>query len=649
MTLNAHRPRPGVSIRALVVGVAFAVGINLASPYCEWVMHSQLLTTNYFPIGFAFLFFVVVAVLNPVLKIVRRSWGLSTGELSVVFVMAAVSTTIPTYGVCGYWLSTISAPYYFATVENRWASYFHQYLPSWCLPGGGLQMQWFFEGLPYGERIPWGFWAPAIIWWLLFIAFGLLGCTCMAVILRRQWMEHERLSYPLAEAAAAMIECDDRPAPSFMRSRLFWVGFIPAFGIMAWQIASYFYPPLPQFPRNLSPLRIARAFPPIVLTLYWPMMAIAFFIKLDVSFSIWFFVVLGVIQEGIFNRLGFSITSSLAVYHYDASRPALAWQSGGAFAAMVAIMLWTARKHLRDVCSNAFGKKVVDDSNEIMSYRFAAAGLLASAAFMVAWFCWLGMGLWASVLFNVCVITIFLGLARLVAEGGLVFCRMPLTAQSMTMNALGNSAAAPHTITAMGLSFAWIGDPICTFMPAIANALRVPHDAKASGRGVMGAIVLAILASFATAIPFTLYMAYTHGGYNFGTWLFGRGAQVPFEYVVHAFNSPVGVEWIKIGWGVIGAALMCVLTWLRYRFVWWPINPIGFPVGMVFKVRWVVLPIFLGWLCRWVVVSIGGANMVNRARPLFLGIMLGWFFGAGMSVVADAIFFFGNGHVIYWH
>ncbi|MEW6360142.1 MAG: DUF6785 family protein [Planctomycetota bacterium] len=639
----------GVTVRSIAWGAALAVAINLASPYCEWILHSQLLTTNYFPVGLAFLFFVSVAALNPCLKHMRPGWGLTRGELAVVFVMLAVATTIPTYGVCGYWLATIAAPYYFATVENRWESYFHQYLPEWCLPRGGLEVRWFFEGLPRGETIPWAFWLPALLWWLMFIAFALFACTCFIVILRRQWMDYERLSYPLAEPAIAMIEGDSRPSPAFMRSWSFWFGFSICVLLMGWHIAGYFYPPLPEIPRSLAPLQIARAFPPILLTLYWPMVAIAFFIRLDVSFSIWFFVLLGILQEGVYNRFGFSITSSLAVYHYDASGPALAWQSGGAFVAMVCMMLWTARRHLRDVLANALGRQAVDDSGEIMSYRTAVVGLAVSMAFMVAWFCRLGMSLGASVLFNLAAVIIYLGLSRIIVEGGVVFCRMPLTAQSMTMNLLGNSAADPCTITAMGLSFAWIGDPICTFMPAAANALRVPHHARAAGRGVLAAIGIALLSSFAAAIPFTLYMAYTHGGFNFGTWLFGRGAEVPYEYVVHAFNAPPGVEWNKLLCGTLGAVVMLVLTGLRHRFAWWPLNPIGFPIGTVFKVRWVVFPIFLGWLCRLVAVSFGGRTLLNKWRPFFLGVMLGWFFGMGVSVIVDWLFFFGDGHVIYWH
>ena len=34
--------------------------------------------------------------------------------------------------------------------------------------------------------------------------------VCLAVILRRQWMERERLAYPIAQVGLAMIEGEDR-------------------------------------------------------------------------------------------------------------------------------------------------------------------------------------------------------------------------------------------------------------------------------------------------------------------------------------------------------------------------------------------------------------------------------------------------------
>jgi len=186
-------------------------------------------------------------------------------------------------------------------------------------------------------------------------------------------------------------------------------------------------------------------------------------------------------------------------------------------------------------------------------------------------------------------------------------------------------------------------------MPSVASALRVGYGSGARARAMLRAIGLGVVLSVGTAVPFTLWMSYRHGAYNFGTWLFRRGAQVPYEYVVHALNASPHVEWNKMACMGIGALAMVALTVLRYRFAWWPINPNGLPVGMVFKVRWSVLPIFLGWLARLLAWKIGGSRAYRSAYPFFVGLMLGWFAGAGLSVLVDWVFFCGNGHVIYWH
>jgi hypothetical protein len=49
------------------------------------------------------------------------------------------------------------------------------------------------------------------------------------------------------------------------------------------------------------------------------------------------------------------------------------------------------------------------------------------------------------------------------------------------------------------------------------------------------------------------------------------------------------------------------------------------------------------------VLRVGGATALEKAKPFFLGAMVGWFAGAGLSIAIDAAFFFGDGHVICWH
>ncbi|HUT32035.1 MAG TPA: DUF6785 family protein [Planctomycetota bacterium] len=644
--------RRALTLRSLLVGLAVVVGLSLGVPYVELVLRGQLLATNYYPVGLGIAFLAVVLGVNVGLKALRRAWALGEGELAVVFVMAAVAVTMPTHGTAGYLLSWVSAPHYFASPENRWAEYFFPYLRRWAAVEGGPALRWFYEGLPRGESVPWAAWAAPMAWWLAFVGAGLFACLCVVSILRRQWMEHERLAYPLAEMTTELVRgAEERPLlPRFARSGLFWVGFLIPFLMLCWNTACYGSPNMPAIPGELPPLVMAPGFPPIYLVFYWPMLCIAFFLKREVALSIWVFVVLGVVQEGVFNRLGFSIRSSLSVYHFDASEPALAWQAYGAMVAMVALNLWVARRHLARVVRRAVRPGAPGaDPAELLSPRTALVGLGVAGAFMAAWLVRLGMSPGTALLFLLAALIGFLGLSRLVVEGGLVFIRPPLTPQSATVAVLGNSALGATQLTAMGLSMAWVADPINAFMPAAANAAKVGRSGRASGRQIVAAMALAVGVALAVTVPYTLWLCYHRGAYTMGSWLFKSAPRIPYEYVVDAIRSKPGVEWPKLAWGAVGGAEMAVLTGLYYRLSWWPLHPLGLVAGVVFKVRWSFLPIFLGWLCKEVVLRVGGLAGFERAKPFFLGAMAGWFAGAGVSVLIDWLFFFGHGHAIYWH
>ena len=642
-----------LTARAVCVGLALAVGLGLAAPYVGFVLRSQYLATSYFPVGLGIGFFVLLLGANGLLGAVRRSWALGEGELAVVFVMAAVAGTMPTHGAAGKLLSVISAPHYLASPENRWAEYFFPYLPRWAVVEGGSALRWFYEGLPHGESIPWAAWAVPVACWLAFLGAAWFACLCVLSILRRQWMDHERLAYPLAEMTVALIRGGDGSgtAGRLGRTRAFWIGFGLAFGTLAWNVISYFVPTWPAFPSDLPPIDLGRDFPAIPLVLYWPMLCIAFFLKAEVSLSLWVFVVLGVVEEGVFNRLGFSIRASLSVRYFDASRPALAWQSYGAMVAMVGVNLWVARRHLRAVVRKALrpADPCLDDSRELVSSRTAVVGLAVAGSFMTLWLWRLGMRPGTALLFVTAALVGFIGLSRLVVEGGLVFILPPLTPQSAVVTVLGNSAMGAPQLTAMGLTMGWVADPVNAFMPAAANAAKVSHAARAGGRGVAGAMALAVAACLAVTIPFTLWIGYWRGAYTTGTWLFKGLPWVPYSYITQAIRSEPGVEWAKLTWGGIGAGTMLVLTALHHRLSWWPLHPIGFVVGVIFKVRWCFLPLLLGWLCKVAVLRVGGAAALGRAKPFFLGAMVGWFAGAGLSVAIDALFFFHYGHVICWH
>ena len=637
-----------VSFRALLAGAIWVIILNIAAPYEQFVLHSTLMATNYFPFGVMLFFLITVVILNPIAKLLRSSWAFSPAELIIIFIMLYVGAAIPTYGLTGYLTGVIAAPFYFATSENRWAETFHQYIPSWIAPHQQRAIRWFYEGLPPGESIPWGAWAIPLIWWLPFIGAVLFVCLALITILRKQWVEKEKLAFPLAQIPLDMTEgADDRRiCPVFMRNWLFWIGFGVPFLIILWNIAGYFNPVVPTIQRSLGELRLGYGFPPIPLRITPFLIGIVYLIQLDVSLSLWLFVLLAVIETGIFRRIGFTVgTAELYASRYEA---AIGWQAFGGMLVMVLWGLWVARPHLRDVIRKAFGENPsIDDSGEIMSYRTAVLGMMVALAYMVFWMRASGLSLEVILIFLVVAYVLYLGVTRIVIEGGLIFLRGPITPQAFIWHTVGSCNMTPQSITAMGFSFAWFSDIIATFMPFGAHAAKLGHARRLSTPTLLTAIIVTLVVGISVSLWFTLYLGYHHGAYNFGDWVYRGGSTFPWDIVTSKIREVTRPDIGRIGFLAIGAAVVAFLTYCRYRFLWWPLHPIGFTICSVLQVNWTMFSIFVGWLTKFVILKIGGYRLFRKAWPFFLGLILGHFAGAGVSLVVDIIWFFGQGHSLY--
>ncbi|MBT4499344.1 MAG: hypothetical protein HOC74_16570, partial [Gemmatimonadetes bacterium] len=390
----ARRRASGLTARALGLGMFLVVLVNLAAPFSLYVVRSSLLASDYMPIGALFPFFLVVVLLNPLLKTISPGWALHPGELVIVFMMGLVGASLATYGLTGYLVAVIASPYFFATPENQWSQYLHDHIPDWVVPSGqGQAMQWFFDGLPSGESIPWSVWVVPLFWWLSLMAVVVFVAFCIIVILRKQWVEHEKLLFPLVELPLIMVEDAEKPQrqPRFTRDRLFWTGFLIPLFVILWNSLHYFSPFVPQIPiggtgvDQISNIQIARDFPSILVAIYPPIIGFSYLMNLEILFSFWFFHLLALIQVGIYARTGFSLGPSESYSsEYDAS---MGWQSMGAFVAMVLWGLWMARPHLRAVWRKAWRGNAdpLDDSEELLSYRRAVLGLVLGMVYIAAW------------------------------------------------------------------------------------------------------------------------------------------------------------------------------------------------------------------------------------------------------------------------
>ena len=636
----------GLPHRALFIGLILVVFLAIAGPYGHYRMKTTLFYTNYLPLGLIFPFLLVVTLVNATLKKLGRGWALSPREMLLIYIMVMVGGQPVTYGMTSYLLSIISVPYYLATPENGWADLFHQYIPKWACPQDRQAITWFYQGLPPGESIPWRAWLVPLAWWLPLIAAVMVASFAIVAIMRRQWVENERLVFPLNEVPLQMVEGsdDDRLLPAFLRNRVFWAGFLIPFFITCWNAVSYFYP-------AWSTIRFDRwmSFPnfPAVRLLISPLViGLTYFVNLDVSFSIWFFWALGMVQQAIFNKIGFTVGEPDT---YSSTNAAMAWQGFGAFAVMVLLGLWVARAHLKQVFRKAFrDDPSVDDSRELLSYRTAVWALILSVAYIAVWMYKSGMSPLVVVMFLFATLILYLGVTRCVIEGGLVFVRGPLIPQTFAIRTLGVHAISKVTMTSLAFSYAWLCDMIVEFMPFAANAAHLGTTRRLGRRAVVQAIVLALGVGILVSIFYTIYLGYQHGAFNWDEWAFASGAEVPFKNLVTKLKNPFPPDTKRLTMLGVGAVVGGLIIAARYRIPGVPLHPLGFAVASVTQITWCMLSIFLAWLIKTAIIRLGGLQLFTKARPFFLGLIIGHFAGAGMVAFIDYFFFLGQGHSVYF-
>ncbi len=644
--LQATRPR---YLRALLVGTGVTVLVNWLEIYSSYSLHSSRLNFGYLPMCTLIPFVGLILIVNPMLRAFNARWGFRPDELLIIFVMALIAAIFPGLGLGSFLIGIIAAPYYYASPENHWAEYLQPYIPSWIAPTDTDSVRALFEGLRPGEHVAIDAWFAPALWWFMFIAALFTASLCGLVMLRKQWVVRERLAYPLAEMPLELIRSSDEGAwfPSFVRDRLFWMGFTVPMFIVLWNAVTYFYPEFPAIPimRGYPRLQIARAFPPLFTRVNFFVMSFAFLTSLDVLFSIWFFHLLTIAQIGVYNRIGYTIGGADVWCGYNA---ATGWQSFGAFTFMVLWGLWMARDHLRDVWKKALNAAhPVDDSDELIPYRPAVVGFVLASAFMMVWLHAAGMEFKAILLFLFGLMVLYLGITKIVAQCGLVYFRGPMTIQSATMHILGTATLAPSTMTALALSFGICCDAKTSVATMLGHICKLSGSFKTSKRALLEALVLALTIGMIASFLMTLGLSHELGAYNFGAYELQRGNLHIMNSVVSKMITPVEMTWQKTMFVSIGAVLMAAMTFLRYRFLWWPLHPVGFTTGFIWPIRATAFSIFLAWFAKLVILKLGGIRGYQRARAFFLGTLIGYVSGITVSLLIDVIWFPGQGHGLH--
>jgi len=628
-----------VTPRALVLGLFVALLAVVWNTHVEYIAHTARMNITHFPIAL-FIPYTVLALGNGVLRRLGVAWALTSAEVLTALAMGLMGAAIPAYGLTSYFLGMISIPYYRATPENQWGTHFHQYLPDWLIPtNDGGAMQWLFEGLPSRDMpIPWGVWGVPLVGWMTFIGAIVLGSMCLAVMLRKQWSEHERLAYPILHAAGDLAESEARV--SLLKSKFLWFGAAIPFLILSWNMISYFSPGFPRMSLGPGWMPMGTHFPRIHVRFNFYTVGFAYFANVDVLFSIWAFYLIYCTQLTFFRRVGINLSNK-----GGSGDATTSLQAGGAFLALVIWGLWMARSHLRDVFLKAFRPShSVDDSDEMLSYRTCAFGLILSVFFLVCWLHAVGIAWMVSAVLTLGIFVTYLGTARVIAETGVIYFSMPMTGNGILPFLFGGpNAFDPSTQTALRLVDSVRSQNKGMFMPPLVHVARIGDLIRSQKRRLIGGIVVTLVVGIATGIAYTLYLGYTHGAYNFRDLPFSRYPPNTYDGLVKAIKAEETWEPNRYYYLLLGGAIYAVVSVMRYRFSWWPLAPIGMVVPPTHAVH-SMFSVFVAWGLKSIILRIGGVDLYRRLRPFFLGLLVGHALGVLASYIVDQIWFPGQGH-----
>jgi len=629
----------GVTLRAIAVGGILCALLTAGEPYGVLVVHGSPLCADFSTGGAIFLFFLLVFTVNALLRWIGPRFGLSTAELLTVYVMLVLASAIPSWGFTMNMMGLSGGLRYFASPENRWSELILPYVREWVTPTNESALRFFFQGLPPGEPLPWRAWIMPLAWWGTFIMAVYLVMICIVSILRRQWVEHERLTYPLAQLPLEMASTGEGKArwPSLFRSKLMWAGFaVPAiiFSYNGFQKYTTGMPPI-----TLGTwLWVVPNVLPVSLFIRFEVIGLSYLVNTDVLLSLWVFACYFMAQKAIFRTVGFSIGAT--ELYSDPGTPTEAYQAFGAVAAYVIIGLWVARKHLRAVFWKAFtNASDVDDSRELLSHRAAVIGLVLGLGFVLAWLTRSGMEVGHAALFMAGALIAFLGLTKIICEAGLAYARTPVTPSALTHSVLGPAGLGPASVVNLGMALCWSGDTRTIVMTSAATGAKLGHAGGVAQRRLFGAMMIALVVGLVSSMAAVLLIGYQHGGMNLGSWQFGSMTPATggwmLEHMRIADGTTGGMSLAKMAFLGIGALLMSLLMVCRYRFPWWPIHPAGLAVGLTHPTFHVWFSIFVAWLIKIIILKLGGISLYRKTRPFFLGMILGAFAAAGAWIVID--------------
>ena len=505
--------------------------------------------------------------------------------------------------------------------------------------------------------IPLNQWARPAIAWTLLIGALFMGFLGLNVLMRKQWGENERFTFPLTilprNLFADATDEQGHAHRAIFRNRIMWLGFAITLPLVLLKGIQFYYPgiPAPIFTDvRLSAYvngSLAKSFLQnlnVGIGLSFSVVAICLLIETDILFSLWSMFL--IFQTWFFLGQAFNLTRYPG-YPWDHQ------QMMGAFIMFALLALFMGRHHLWRVLKLALGRREtdghLDQSQEVVSYRTAFLLVLASLIMLIGWGIWTRMGAVASLLFFGYMLVCGFAASKIRAECGAPFSYMTPYYGMQFVAAIGGFAVFNSTGMLVATIAAGFMCTACFLLiaPVQVEMMELGRHFNVKPRDIGHGLTIGLLGGLFIGGFVVLAWAYGFGAntmkYSWAyeqNWYYngfrtgelnadraldsGTLGSTPETQTLNFSKNP---DAKGLGIGVVTTVALAVL---RARFMWFPFHPIGYILAPSHFMKMCWAGIFVAWLARMILLRVGGAQSIRRGLVPFC---VGMFTACIVSIV----------------
>ncbi|MHB8995428.1 MAG: DUF6785 family protein [Armatimonadota bacterium] len=606
-----------------------------------------------------FLLFVFRLINAVLLKYFPRI-AFSPAELIAFFILLSLSTAPAGLDTMKTSFATMQGPGVFASEVNHWEDLFFKQLPTQMLvmDKPALDRLWqggssIFEARNY---VPWA--GPIFHWWLLFTIMWSAPAG-LAVLLRKRWVEQERMSFPIVQLPMEMAQ----PTLPAFRHPAFWIAAGVVVVINVLNGFHEFYPALPvaavkinqSQTFNLSKFFIGRPWNAVgsfwMCSYPW-VIGLGLLLPTELSLSLWFFYLFWKMEAIAVAWMGLT---SIREFPY------MKEQSFGGYLAILGFSLWAGRRTFEgvwrrivtetvggqrrptpspslqgggpetagavraralqsEVSHDEFGE---DDRAEALSYRNSFFLFAIMALAMVGFGMYIKMSLPVALGFVLQYYAMTIIVGRIRAEMGLPTHELErLGPVVMQGNVFGPRILGLQNLASLSTWFGFTRGMRNIPFPFQLEGLYLAKLAKADMRRLLLAGMVMVPVAVFLSYFFTLYLGYRHGlGVDWAKWMPGS-SQESWNQLTNWITRDEGFNWGRIGASIVGYVVYFGLMVTRTRFIGWPLHPAGFALSTTWYMAHMWFPMLLAWTIKSVSMRYAGYKSMRAIRAMAFGLIL---------------------------